>query len=109
MTEVIGAWKVHCSLGPRMVRRGSQWRDMLTGTTWEVVEPTGSRIYSPSGFGGTMSFWCKPVGKLTEAAKLWPAREDGCVDFCGDSIAAGLIKPSDVKASDVRGLDEAQQ
>lgn len=99
MSEVIGAWKVHCSRGPRIIRRGSQWHDMLTGSTWEVVEPTGTRTYSPSGLGGTPEFWCKPVGELTEAAKLWPAREDGCVEFCGDSIAAGLLDSAGVDAS----------
>jgi hypothetical protein len=98
MTDVIGRWTIYCSRGMRVITRGSQWRDTLTASTWEVVGPSGNSIYSPSGFGGTMGFWCRPVGELSEAAKLWPAREDGCVEFCGDSIAAGLIDPGPTMA-----------
>jgi hypothetical protein len=94
--------KVHCSKGERTLRAGMQWRDGLYGSTWEVLEPKGGRIYSPSGFGGTPTFWCKPVGELPEGAKRWleHAREDGCVSFCGDSIAAGLIDPCGVGGLD---------
>jgi hypothetical protein len=69
-----------------------RWRDTLTGSEWEVVELTGERIYSPSGLGGTPCFWCKPIVMTPEAQNfLEDARPDGCVSFCGDSIAGGLI------------------
>jgi hypothetical protein len=86
--------KVACSKGERDVTPGMRWRDLLTGSTWEVVEQTGQGIYSPSGMGGTPTFWCKPVGVLPKEALRWleDAREDGCVAFCGDSIAAMLIE-----------------
>ena len=85
--------KVACSKGERDVLPGMHWRDVLTGSTWEVVEPTGRRIYSPTGFGGTPNFWCKPVGEVPKDAQRWllEARADGCVEFCGDSIAAMLL------------------
>lgn len=93
------AWevKVHCSKGERILRAGMKWRDCITGSMWEVVEPEGGRIYSPSGFGGTPTFWCRPV-KKTKAAQPWleDARTDGCVSFCGDSIAAQLIDANGV-------------
>ena len=85
--------KVAYSGGERELLPGMRWRDLLTGSTWEVVEATGGAIHSPSGFGGTPTFWCKPVGVLPEAATRWleDARADGCVAFCGDSIAQMLI------------------
>lgn len=87
--------KVACSKGEREVLPGMQWRDMLTGSTWEVVEPTGDRIYSPSGFGGAPNFWCRCV-EWTPAAERWKAdaRDDGCIAFCGDSIASMLLTPN---------------
>jgi hypothetical protein len=81
--------KVHCSKGERELRAGLRWKDSLHGGTWEVVEPSGKRIYSPSGLGGTPNFWCKLVSGPNAYAHC--AREDGCVEFCGDSIAAMLI------------------
>jgi hypothetical protein len=97
---VVHPWevKVHCSKGERTLRAGMRWRDGLHGSTWEVVEPEGGRIYSPSGLGGTPTFWCRPVGVLPAGAEhlLDGHREDGCVSFCGDSIAAGLIEPHGV-------------
>ena len=42
---------VSYSMGQREVLPGMRWRDMMTGSTWEVVELTGDRIYSPSGWG----------------------------------------------------------
>lgn len=91
---------VACSKGDRDVRPGMQWRDLLTGSTWEVVEPSGQRMYSPSGLGGAMGFWCKPVGALSPDASRWLeyARADGCVEFCGDSVAAMLL-PANVAMS----------
>lgn len=85
--------KVACSKGERDVVAGMHWRDLLTGSTWQVVGPTGDGIYSPSGLGGTPTFWCRPVGEVPGPARRWleDAREDGCVAFCGDSIAAMLI------------------
>lgn len=85
---------VACSRGLREVSAGMQWQDLLTRSTWEVVELKGERIYSPSGLVGTPTFWCKPVGELPKEAQRWleDAREDGCVAFCGDSIAAMLIE-----------------
>jgi hypothetical protein len=85
---------VHCSRGATEVLSGARWRDMLTGTEWEVVEPTGEAIYSPSGFGGTPCFWCRPItGNDMSDVRRWleTARGDGCVSFCGDSIAAALM------------------
>lgn len=100
---VVQPWevKVHCSKGERTLRAGMRWRDSITGSVWEVVEPEGGRIYSPSGLGGTPTFWCKPVEK-TEAAQPWlaDARADGSVSFCGDSIAAGLIATDGVPVVD---------
>jgi hypothetical protein len=99
----VKAWevRVQCSRGERTLRAGMQWRDGLHGSTWAVVEPEGGRIYSPSGLSGTPTFWCLPVGVLPEAAKhlLDGRRADGCVSFCGDSIAAGLIEPDGVAPS----------
>ena len=87
-------WLVSYSGGQQTIRVGSQWHQWLTDSTWEVVEPAG-RSFSPSGLGGCLDFWCKPVGELRdEQARRWVrdyARADGCVEFCGDSIAAGLI------------------
>jgi hypothetical protein len=84
---------VQYSQGERALSAGMRWRDRLHGGTWEVIEPANGRIYSPSGFGGTPTFWCRPVGDLPESARgyLTSARPDGCVEFCGDSIAASLI------------------
>ena len=88
-------WRVSFSGGERIIRAGSRWHQRLTDSTWEVVEPTGTRSYSPSGLGGCLDFWCRPVGELRDAQAIgWIrdyARPDGCVEFCGDSIAAGLI------------------
>lgn len=88
-------WVVSFSGGQRTIRVGSRWHQYLTDSTWEVVEPAG-RSYSPSGFGGCRDFWCKPVGELRDQQAIgWVrdyARADGCVEFCGDSIAAGLIE-----------------
>jgi hypothetical protein len=86
---------VNCSRGSREILPGMKWRDPLTGSTWEVVEPSGERIYSPSSFGGAPCFWCRPVGdELPAAAQAWlkDARADGCISFCGDSIAASLLE-----------------
>lgn len=84
---------VACSKGQRDVQPGMRWRDLLTGSTWEVVESSGQRTYSPSGFGGALCFWCKPVGELPRDAARWLeyARADGCIEFCGDSVAAMLL------------------
>lgn len=78
--------------GTREVLPGMRWRDRMTGSTWEVMEPTGDSIYSPSGFGGTANFWCRCV-EWTAEAERWKeqARADGCIVFCGDSIASMLI------------------
>ena len=83
---------VACSKGEREVLPGMRWRDMMTGSTWEVVELTGDRIYSPSGLGGTPNFWCRCI-EWTAPAERWKegARSDGCIAFCGDSIAAMLL------------------
>ena len=88
---------VACSKGNRNVLPGMQWRDLLTGSIWEVVEPSGQRMYSPIGLGGAMGFWCKPVGALPPDASRWLeyARADGCVEFCGDSVAAMLLPAND--------------
>lgn len=85
--------------GRRSIAHGARWRDGLTGSTWEVVEPTGEATYSPSGLGGTRCFWCKPVGEISGDAKHWfkDARADGCVSFCGDSIAAGLLPGDEIE------------
>ena len=66
------------SMGQREVLPGMHWYDRMTGSTWEVVEPAGTRIYSPSGFGGTPNFWCRCV-EWTPEAERWKeqAREDG--------------------------------
>lgn len=87
---------VACSKGQRLVAPGMRWRDLMTGSEWEVVEPAGQRTYSPSGFGGTPEFWCKAVGDMPLEATRYAeyARADGCVSFCGDSIAAMLLTPS---------------
>ena len=87
---------VSYSMGQREVLPGMRWRDLMTGSTWEVVELTGDRIYSPSGFGGTPNFWCRCV-EWTPEAERWKeqAREDGCIVFCGDSIASMLLTPND--------------
>jgi hypothetical protein len=84
---------VHCSMGATEVLPGMRWRDMLSGSEWQVVEPTGDAIYSPSGLGGTPCFWCRPI-TITDAAERWLewARDDGCVSFCGDSIAGALMR-----------------
>jgi len=73
-----------------------RWYDRMTGSTWEVVEPAGTRIYSPSGLGGTPNFLCRCV-EWTPEAERWKeqAREDGCIVFCGDSIASMLLCRSD--------------
>lgn len=94
-TEGLGVM-VACSKGVRLVAPGMRWRDLMTGSEWEVVEPAGSRVYSPSGFGGTPEFWCRAVGDMPLHATRYAehAREDGCVAFCGDSIAAMLLTPN---------------
>lgn len=86
---------VHCSKGPREVLPGMQFRDTLSGSVWEVVEASGERMYSPSSLGGVMGFWCKPVKDQTPESESWLAysRDDGCIEFCGDSVAAMLIAP----------------
>ena len=83
---------VSYSMGQREVLPGMHWRDLMTGSTWEVVEPTGGRMYSPSGFDGTLNFWCRCV-EWTPEAQRWKeqARDDGCIVFCGDSIASMLL------------------
>lgn len=90
---------VACSKGERDVQPGMRWRDLMSGSEWEVVEPAGSRIYSPSGLGGTPTFWCRAVGETPLHATRFAeyARADGCVEFCGDSIAANLL-PANVEA-----------
>ncbi len=79
--------------GQREVIPGARWRDEVTGSAWEVVEHSGGRIYSPCGFGGTPIFWCRCVDLTPAAARYQQyAREDGCVEFCGDSIAGALAE-----------------
>lgn len=101
-------WLVSFSGSKRTVRIGSRWRQYLTDSTWEVVEPAG-RSYSPSGLGGCQDFWCKPVGELRDPQACgWVrdyARADGCVEFCGDSIAAGLIDVDGVSATPEEALN----
>lgn len=99
------SWTVSYSGGQRELTAGMRWRDALTRTTWEIVEPTGESTYSPSGLGGTPCFWCKPVGELHAEAKRWQdnQRADGCIAFCGDSIAAGLLDPDPAAAAPMCG------
>jgi len=96
-TERLGVL-VACSKGERLVAPGMRWRDLMTGSEWEVVEPAGSRTYSPSDFWGTPEFWCRAVGDMPLHASRYAgfARADGCVAFCGDSIAAMLIETPNV-------------
>jgi len=74
--------------GQREVLPGMRWQDRITGIVWEVVEPTGTRSYSPFGSVGTPNFWCRCV-EPKPGIERWrdQAREDGCIPFCGDSIA----------------------
>lgn len=85
------AIRVACSRGHAWIARGVRWQDQLTLTEWEVVEPTGTAIYSPSGLGGTLCFWCKPINGAVPEGWSKDARPDGCVSFCGDSIAAAVL------------------
>lgn len=93
MEQETWAIPVHCSRGVQVLKSGMQWGDLLHGSQWEIVEPSGGTIYSPSGLGGTPIFWCKPVGEVPAGARYYldSAREDGCVEFCGDSIAAAIM------------------
>lgn len=109
--------KVYCSAGEVDVLPGDRWQDLLTRSRWEVVEPdpNSPRIYSPSGWGGTPIIWCRLLDLLEEAdtsastlsahgaaneqwaqAKVqsWlrEARADGCVAFCADSVAGGVMR-----------------
>ena len=59
------------------------------GTVWEIVAFKGDRTYSPSGFGGTPTVVVRHLhGKL--AAHMEQYMEDGCCDWCADSVGAGL-------------------
>lgn len=80
---------------------------MPSDGTWRIVEFTSERTYSPSGFGGTPSVWCR----LVEGdPQRWAAyrRADGCVELCGDSIASALIAGGGAKPSTL-APDEVQR
>lgn len=65
-----------------------KWWD---GTEWEVVQFTGGRIYSPSGFGGTPTLRCRPLGELNDHFRKY-VEADGMVDWCGDSVAGAISR-----------------
>ena len=93
---------VACSKGNRNVLPGMQWRDLLTGSIWEVVEPSDQRMYSPIGLGGAMGFWCKPVGALPPDASLWLqyALNDGRVELSSVIVSAMLLPTNDALTRD---------
>lgn len=82
--------KVAFSNGYREVETGMKFN--CEGTQWEVIEPANKSTYSPSSLGGTPTFWCKP--EKADTYKQYQ-REDGCVEFCGDSVAAMLAEAED--------------
>lgn len=84
--------RVRSHRGAANVEPGMRWEDQLTATTWDVVEPSGESLYSPSGFGGTLLFWCRAVAGVVPASWRESARADGCIEFCGDSIVAGYLR-----------------
>jgi hypothetical protein len=62
------------------------------GRTWEVAAFTDGRSYSPSGLGGTPTVLCRQIaGERDNHAHQW-ADADGLVEWCGDSVAAGLAR-----------------
>ena len=81
-----GALRLNDQLGV-VFAPGVRWRDKLSGSEWEIVEMAEAKSIS-----GAPWFWCRPV-KMTLDAMVWRkyARGDGCVEFCGDGIAASLI------------------
>ncbi len=81
--------KLTGSAGSVEVAVGDRFTDH--GCEWEVVSFTGGRTYSPSGFGGTPIVRCRAHSELDA---FWKAYEepDGCVKWCGDSIASIIIR-----------------
>lgn len=77
--------------GRQKVRVGDVVKFALGQELWTVGEPSGGRIYSPSGLGGTPCFRCTPIGEMPEWARKY-IEPDGSVVMCGDSIAAALSR-----------------
>jgi hypothetical protein len=68
--------------------RHTEWVAARGLARWEVVALTGSRSFSPSGFGGTPEFWCRAAGDvpLHTTKYAQDARADGCVAFAATAL-----------------------
>lgn len=88
MGDVEEIVRLHFSQGEIDARVGDRfgwWDD----TVWEIVRFTNGRSYSPSGFGGTPTVIVRHLhGELTPHMQQYLT--DGCTEWCGDSVGAGL-------------------
>lgn len=88
MSEPITSARLSFSQGQIEAHAGDRfgWWD---GTVWEIVEFKSEYTYSHSGLGGTPTVIVRHLhGELTPRMQQY--MKDGCSEWCGDSVGAGL-------------------
>lgn len=99
------------SRGTIDARQGDAFADLYGtagGGVWIIAGFTNQRIYSPSGLGGTPIVRCKLVQGEMPAHWGEYVDADGCVEWCGDSVASLLILAAERRASDLQELAQLQ-
>ena len=78
-TQNINSLDLYCFAGKVNVTIGDEfdWQGVFPGT-YKVVRWGNSRIYSPSGIGGTITVWVQNS-------------EGEEIEWCGDSVAHGVF------------------
>jgi hypothetical protein len=85
---------LECSSGEATARIGDKLRMSDKDGDWEIA-----------GFGehaGQPTVRCKSLSGVPSWLQRY-VEEDGCVFFCGDSVAAALLTEQDGKRRDARG------
>lgn len=92
--------KLVCSSGEIVAKIGDRFKDH--NGEWEIVSFDAGRTYSPSCLGGTPTVVLKPLGEIPSWLRQY-AREDGMMEYCGDSVAACLLDREDGMNRSARG------
>lgn len=76
------------SLGKVTIEPGQRFA--MDGVLWEIVGKVKEGVYSPVGVGGTSVVNCRLISG-EPAFRLARYMKDGCLEWCGDSLATAVI------------------
>ena len=91
--------KLACATGEVVAKVGDRFT--VDRTEWEIVAFGLERIYYPDARGGAPNVFCKP--DIVPGALAQYVETDGTLEWCGDSVAAQMLRAHDQKRRDSRG------